>query len=298
MTTRRLHTSFGLYASLMRLDRPVGTLLLLWPTLAALWVAADGTPSLKLILVFSLGVFLMRAAGCVINYYADRHVDPHVERTADRVLASGKVSESETLALFALLATLSLFLVLLLNTLTLWLAGAGMLIALTYPFMKRWTYLPQVVLGAAFSWGIPMTFAASREEVPSIAWLMFTASLLWIVAYDTLYAMVDRDDDVKIGVKSTAILFGDADRLMVGVLQVSALVGFCLLGSHLHYSVWYFFAMLVIAGLFAYQQYLVRHRERAAYFHAFSNNVWVGFVLFFAIVVEESILPHLQNLSP
>ncbi len=287
--------SLKLYAGLMRLDRPVGTLLLLWPTLAALWIAAQGTPSMKLILVFTLGTFLMRAAGCVINDYADRHIDGHVERTADRVLTSGKVSEAETLALFALLATLAFFLVLLLNSLTLWLALAGMLIAISYPFMKRWTYLPQVVLGAAFSWGIPMTFAATRETVPNVGWLMFLASLLWIVAYDTLYAMVDREDDLKIGVKSTAILFGDADRLMVGALQASAFVGFSLLGGDLDFGIPYFVAMLVIAGLFAYQQYLIRDRGRAACFQAFTNNVWVGFVLFVAVVIEETLLPILLS---
>jgi len=290
-----LQHSLKLYAGLMRLDRPVGMLLLLWPTLAALWIAAHGTPSLKLIVVFTLGTCLMRAAGCIVNDYADRHVDLHVARTADRVLATGKVSEVEALALFALLATLSLFLVLLLNTLTLWLAVVGLFIAISYPFMKRWTYMPQVVLGAAFSWGIPMTFAATRESMPRISWLMFTASLVWIVAYDTLYAMVDREDDVKIGVKSTAILFGDADRIMVGVLQASALMGFCLLGRDLNFGLSYLLAMLLIAGLFGYQQYLIRSRQRSACFQAFSNNVWVGFVLFVAVVLEETILPTLQT---
>ncbi|MCZ6711593.1 MAG: 4-hydroxybenzoate octaprenyltransferase [Gammaproteobacteria bacterium] len=274
------------YASLMRLDRPVGTLLLLWPTLAALWMAADGWPPAGLIVVFTLGTYLMRAAGCVLNDYADRDFDADVKRTADRPLATGAISRTSALVVFFVLAFLSLLLLLYLNHLTRMLALAGLAITISYPFMKRWTYLPQVVLGAAFSWGIVMAFAAVTGEVPSTAWLLFVASLFWIVAYDTMYAMVDRDDDLRIGIKSTAILFGPADRLMIGLLQLFTLIALFLLGQRLEYQMFYNLAVAVAAGLFIYQQYLIRARERSACFLAFGNNVWVGFALFVGVVLE------------
>jgi 4-hydroxybenzoate polyprenyltransferase len=274
------------YVRLTRLDRPVGSLLLLWPTLAALWMAADGVPPTRLIVVFAIGTFLMRAAGCVINDYADRDLDGAVKRTADRPLATGAISETSALIVFFVLAFFSLVLLLSLNDLARWLAVAGLAIAVTYPFMKRWTYLPQVVLGAAFSWGIVMAFAAVTGEVPTTAWLLFVASVFWIVAYDTMYAMVDRDDDLRIGIKSTAILFGAADRLMIGVLQLFTLVTLILLGQRLGYGAIYSLGLAFAAGLFIYQQYLIRTRERSACFRAFANNVWVGFAMFAGVVLE------------
>jgi 4-hydroxybenzoate polyprenyltransferase len=274
------------YVRLMRLDRPVGSLLLLWPTLAALWMAAEGVPPPGLIVVFAIGTFLMRAAGCVINDYADRDLDGAVKRTADRPLATGAITETSALIVFFVLAFFSLVLLLSLNDLARWLAVAGLAIAVTYPFMKRWTYLPQVVLGAAFSWGIVMAFAAVTGEVPTTGWLLFVASVFWIVAYDTMYAMVDRDDDLRIGIKSTAILFGAADRLMIGVLQLFTLVTLILLGQRLGYGAIYSLGIAAAAGLFIYQQYLIRARERSACFRAFANNVWVGFAMFAGVVLE------------
>jgi 4-hydroxybenzoate polyprenyltransferase len=274
------------YIQLMRLDRPVGSLLLLWPTLAALWLAADGLPDWRLIVIFTAGTFIMRSAGCVINDFADRDWDRHVARTRNRPLTSGRVSEREALLLFAALSLAAALLLTFLNPLTRWLAVAGFAIATLYPFMKRWTYLPQVVLGAAFSWGLIMAFASVQNQVPQPAWLLFAASLLWIVAYDTQYAMVDRDDDVQVGIKSTAILFGAADRAMVGVLQLGALLTLALLGAHLDLGAWYFAGLLAAAGLFGYQQYLIRHRDRDRCFKAFLNNMWVGFALFAGVVLE------------
>ena len=284
------------YLQLMRVDRPVGVLLLLWPTLAALWVAADGLPPVGLIVIFSLGTFLMRAAGCVINDYADRNLDGAVSRTAARPLATGAVGEQAALILFCGLAFLALTLLLFLNDLARWLAVAGLTIAMVYPFMKRWTYMPQVVLGAAFSWGIVMAFAAVQGKVIAEGWLLFVASLLWIVAYDTLYAMVDRDDDLKIGIKSTAILFGSADRLMVGILQASTVITLALLGNKLGYGPLFHAALFVIAALFVYQQRLIREREPAACFKAFGNNVWVGFTLLMGVVLQTTFGADLTEL--
>lgn len=290
-------SKFALYLVLMRLDRPVGSLLLLWPTLAALWIAADGIPPLTMIIVFTLGTLVMRSAGCVMNDYADREVDSHVERTRNRPLATGLISKFEALLLFAGLCTVALLLLVFLNPLTRWLALAGLGIAMFYPFMKRWTYLPQVVLGVAFSWGMIMAFAAIQEEVPAVGWLLFVASVLWIVAYDTLYAMVDREDDIRVGIKSTAILFGNADRTMVGLLQLSALFALVMLGKQLEYWNFYQLGLIVVAGLFIYQQYLIRNRNREACFQAFANNVWVGFALFLGVVLELSLTPWLTALT-
>jgi 4-hydroxybenzoate polyprenyltransferase len=274
------------YARLMRLDRPVGTLLLLWPTLAALWMAADGLPPIDLIVIFAIGTFLMRAAGCVVNDYADRDFDPDVARTANRPLATGAVTSNAALAAFFVLAFLALTLLLYLNPLTRWLAVAGLGIAVAYPFMTRWTYLPQVVLGAAFSWGIVMAFAAVQNIVPEPAWLLFLASVLWIVAYDTMYAMVDREDDLRVGIKSTAILFGEADRLMIGLLQTGTVITLVLVGQQLGYKGYYFWGIAAAVGLLCYQQYLIRDRSREGCFRAFANNVWVGFALFVGVVLE------------
>ncbi|MXW48920.1 MAG: 4-hydroxybenzoate octaprenyltransferase [Gammaproteobacteria bacterium] len=274
------------WLALMRFDRPVGSLLLLWPTLAALWVAAKGVPPVDLIAVFTLGVFIMRAAGCVINDLADRRLDPLVARTRNRPLATGEISVRGALGLFAGLCLAALALLAWLNAVTRWLAVAGLAISVLYPFTKRWTHLPQVVLGAAFSWGIVMAFAAVRGEVPTIGWLFFVASLLWIVAYDTLYAMVDREDDLRAGIKSTAILFGAADRLMVGVLQAGAWFGFALLGWRSGFGAAYGVGLTVMSALFVHQQVLIRQRDRDRCFRAFLNNTWVGFALFAGVVAE------------
>lgn len=280
----------------MRIDRPVGVLLLLWPTLAALWVAADGLPPIGLMVVFAAGTFVMRAAGCVINDYADRELDGAVTRTAMRPLATGAISEQAALVLFCILAFLALSLLLFLNELARWLAVAGLGIAVAYPFMKRWTHMPQVILGAAFSWGIIMAFAAVQNQVAAAGWLLFVASVLWIVAYDTLYAMVDRDDDLKIGIKSTAILFGSADRLMVGILQASTLITLLLLGNKLSYGPLYQLALVVISCLFIYQQQLIRQRQPNACFKAFANNVWVGFTLLGGVILQTMLGAELDAL--
>ncbi len=284
------------YLRLMRLDRPVGSLLLLWPTLAALWIAAEGVPSIELILIFTLGTFVMRSAGCVVNDMADREFDLLVQRTQSRPLASGELRLGQALWVFAGLCSLGLMLILFLNAASRWFALGGLAILTLYPFMKRWTYLPQVVLGAAFSWGIVMAFTAITGHVPPEGWLLFVASLLWIVAYDTMYAMVDRDDDLKIGIKSTAILFGQADRLMVGVLQVSALLAFGMLGEQLEFGLSYQAGLFAIGGLFVYQQVLIRNRERAGCFRAFANNTWVGFGLFASVIAELTLAPMLASL--
>jgi 4-hydroxybenzoate polyprenyltransferase len=229
----------------------------------------------------------------VINDWADRHLDGKVARTRDRPLATGLVDEIEALLIFAGLLAVALLLVMFLNPLTQWMAVAGAAIAMVYPFMKRFTYLPQVVLGAAFSWGLVMAFTATQNDLPQEAWLLFLASVLWIVMYDTLYAMVDRDDDVKIGIRSTAILFGGADRLMVGVLQFLTLLSLSLFGVRSGYGAPYFIAMVIVGGLFIHQQRLIRTRDRDACLVAFGNNVWVGFVIWLAVVVELDVLPSL-----
>ena len=277
------------HLQLMRLDKPVGTLLLLWPTLAALWIAAQGTPPWPIVAAFVVGTFLMRAGGCVVNDIADRDFDRHVRRTADRPLATGRVSRLEAGALFVVLALLALAVVMTLNTATRLLAVAGILIAVAYPFMKRYTHLPQLVLGVAFSWGIPMAFAAVTEGVPTVGWLLFLASLLWIVAYDTEYAMVDRRDDLRAGIKSIAILFGRADRAMIGALQAATLGMLVLVGENAGLGLAWFGGLVAAAALFLYQQRLIQAREEARCFAAFRSNTWVGFALFAAAVVEFGI---------
>lgn len=274
------------YHRLMRTDKPIGALLLLWPTLWALWVATPGVPPLGILAVFIAGVWLMRAAGCVVNDYADRKFDGHVKRTANRPLPSGAVSEKEARNLFVVLVLIAFVLVLTLNLMTILLSVAALTLAWTYPFMKRYTHLPQVVLGAAFGWSIPMAFAAVSESVPLSCWLMFFANILWAVAYDTLYAMVDRDDDVKIGIKSTAILFGRHDKLIVGILQVLVLVLMAAVGW-LNGLGWPFYASLAVAGaLFVWQQKMIVHRDRDACFKAFLNNNYVGLALFVGLAVS------------
>lgn len=279
------------YARLLRVDRPIGTLLLLWPTWWALWLAADGAaPSLTNLVVFTLGVFFMRAAGCAINDFADRKVDLHVRRTKDRPLTAGRVRPAEAVALFLGLALISFLMVIFFtNTLTFYLSFGGLALAFIYPFMKRYTHLPQLFLGAAFSWAIPMAWAAEAGELSRLAWLLFTANLLWTVAYDTFYAMVDRDDDLKIGVKSTAILFGEADLAIIGMLQAMVVLILIMVGSQAGLGVFWFLGVLTMAGLFAWQHMLARNRSREGCFEAFLNNNWAGLVVFVGLLLDSII---------
>lgn len=271
---------------LMRADKPIGTYLLLWPTLWGLWVASEGLPNAWVLLVFVLGVFVMRSAGCVINDYADRNVDGMVTRTRNRPLVTGVVSEKEALGLFFSLVLIAFLLVLTLNNTTIFMSFGALLLASMYPFMKRFTYLPQLFLGAAFSWAIPMAFTAVLGHTPWYAWALYLANLIWTVAYDTMYAMVDRDDDLKIGVKSTAILFGNNDKTIIALLQIASLCLLWLVGSQLTLGVT-FDVSLVIAGIFfMYQQWLIRGRDRDACFKAFLHNHYVGMVVFFGIALS------------
>lgn len=274
------------YYLLTRMDRPIGVFLLLWPTLWALWVAAEGLPNWHVLLVFVSGVFLMRSAGCVINDYADRDIDPLVSRTRERPIAAGRVKPNEALLLFAVLCLLAFALVLTMNSLTIKLSFVGVALAAIYPFMKRYTHLPQVVLGMAFGWAIPMAFAAQTGSVPKVAWLMYVINVVWSVVYDTMYAMADREDDIKAGVKSTAILFGDADRVIIGILQGMVLLGLFLLGQQLGLGAAYYMGLAVVVALGVYQQYLIRQRQPALCFKAFLNNNWVGAAIFAGLVIS------------
>ncbi|MDP5210865.1 4-hydroxybenzoate octaprenyltransferase [Microbulbifer sp. 2205BS26-8] len=274
------------YWQLARMHKPIGILLLLWPTWSALWLAAGGWPGLHLSAVFTLGVILMRAAGCAVNDFADREIDRHVKRTAGRPLATGSVSPRAALGLFAGLSAVAFALVLTTNTLTITLSLPALGLAFCYPFAKRHTHLPQVVLGAAFSMGIPMAFAAVSGEIPPQAWLLYTANLLWTLCYDTFYAMVDRDDDLKIGVKSTAILFGDMDRALTATLQLLVLIALLFLGQRFGLGTVYYLGLVAVAILFTYQQWLIRKRERVACFQAFLNNNWVGLAIFMGISMQ------------
>ena len=276
----------GLYWQLMRFHRPVGILLLLWPTYWALWLAAEGFPHWHVWCIFTLGVVVMRAAGCIINDYADRHIDGHVARTKNRPLASGQLSPTAALVVFFLLILIALGLVLLTNRLTLALAVGALLLAACYPFMKRYTHFPQVVLGAAFSWSIPMAFAAQNNALEPTIVLVYITNLLWVVTYDTFYGMVDRADDVKIGVKSTAILFGENDRLITALLQVLAVLGWLVIADQFELGTFYYLGVLVAASLFGYQQWLIRSREPNACFRAFNNNNWVGVSIFVGILLN------------
>ncbi|WP_045856131.1 4-hydroxybenzoate octaprenyltransferase [Teredinibacter purpureus] len=279
-------------ARLMRLDRPIGIYLVLWPTLWALWLSAEGIPRLDVLFIFVVGVVLMRSAGCVINDLADRKVDGHVARTQQRPLVTGAVSVKEAIALFAALSGLAFLLVLMTNALTVYLSFGGIVLAFCYPFMKRYTHLPQVVLGAAFAWAVPMAFAAQTGELSPDMWVLYTAVVLWTVAYDTFYAMVDRDDDIKIGVKSTAILFGDQDKLMTAVLQCMVIFALGLVGQKFQLGWIYNLSVLVAGGFMVYQQYLIRDRKREACFQAFLNNNWVGMIVFLGILLDYAVLTH------
>jgi 4-hydroxybenzoate polyprenyltransferase len=274
----------GHYIQLMRLDRPIGILLLLWPTLSALWIAAEGVPDTLVFIIFTLGVIVMRSAGCVINDYADRNIDGQVVRTMNRPLATGALDENDALRLFTVLGVIAFLLVIFLNELTILMSVVGLFLAATYPFMKRFTHLPQIYLGAAFGWAIPMAFAAQTGSVPMIAWLLFVANVVWSTIYDTFYAMADREEDLLAGVKSTAVLFGNDDKVIIAVLQVTFLVTMAMVGSQLELSFIYYIGVLVTLVLFVYQQHLVRDREPAQCLRAFLNNNWVGAVLFAGIV--------------
>ncbi len=286
MDRARFQDRFVQYARLARLDRPIGNFLLLWPMLWALWIAAEGVPDPLVLTVFVLGVLVMRAAGCVINDYADRDFDGHVKRTRHRPMAQGKVSEREALTLFVALCLVAFGLVLLMNWLTIQLAFVGVVLAATYPFMKRYTHLPQVHLGAAFGWAVPMAFAAQTGELPQAAWLVFIAAVLWATVYDTQYAMVDRGDDLKIGIKSTAVLFGETDRLMIGVLQALMLITLLMVGRQVGLGWVYYLGLAGAAALFVYQQWLIRGRDRDACFKAFLNNNILGGVVFLGLVLH------------
>jgi 4-hydroxybenzoate polyprenyltransferase len=276
------------FYKLMRADKPIGTYLLLWPTLLALWFASEGLPDLKTLAIFIVGVFIMRSAGCVINDIADRKIDGHIKRTAQRPLVSGEATTKQAVGLFIGLVILAFFLVLLLNWQTVVLSIGALVLASCYPFMKRFTYLPQFVLGAAFSWSIPMAFMAVQTDVPNWSWWLYLANLIWTVAYDTQYAMVDRDDDVTVGVKSTAILFGKYDRLIIGLLQLAVIAIMSGIGFLQSFTISYFVSLVLVAMLFIYQQVLIKNRERQACFNAFLNNNYVGLVLILSIINQYS----------
>ena len=274
------------YWYLMRFHRPIGIFLLLWPALWALWIAGNGSPRPLVVAVFVAGVVIMRAAGCVINDYADRDFDPMVSRTQDRPIAAGKVSPTEALGLFAVLCLVAFCLVLQMNGMTILLSFVGVFLAASYPFMKRYTHLPQLYLGLAFGWAVPMVFAAQTETLPATAWLLYVATILWALGYDTMYAMVDRDDDLQIGVKSTAILFDDNDRLYIAVIQGLVLFTLYLVGRSASLGLVYDIGLLVAAGFAVYQQSLIFDRSRDGCFRAFLNNNWFGAVVFAGIVLH------------
>ena len=275
-----------LYAQLIRFDKPIGSYLLLWPTLWALAIAGNGAPDGWVLFVFVCGVFLMRSAGCAINDYADREIDLHVSRTRERPLTSGKISAREALTVFAVLGLLAFLLVLTLNQLTIWLSFGGIVLAASYPFMKRYHYLPQVHMGAAFGWSVPMAYAAQTDSLPKIAWLLYVATLVLAVAYDTIYSMVDRDDDLRIGVKSTAILFGEYDRLLIGLFQGLFVLAMLLVGIDLGFSVVYYVALALATLLLVFQQFLINDRAPKHCFIAFQNNHWVGAIVFAGIMAH------------
>lgn len=277
------HPTVGPWWRLMRLDKPVGTLLVMWPALWGLVLAAEGTPDLHLIAIFVLGSILMRAAGCAINDYADRHVDGHVERTAGRPLATGELSARDALLCFCTLCLAAFLLVLLTNKLTIMLAFVGAFLASLYPFLKRWTHLPQVWLGLAMNWGLVMAFTAQADRLEPGIFVLYCTAILWTVVYDTFYAMVDREDDLKIGIKSIAILFGEQDLKMIGMLQAMALISLWMAGQRFQLEPLFYWSLMPLATLFAWQQWVARKRDRAGCFSAFMNNRWVGPVVLLAL---------------
>ncbi|OGT57366.1 MAG: 4-hydroxybenzoate polyprenyltransferase [Gammaproteobacteria bacterium RIFCSPHIGHO2_12_FULL_42_10] len=280
---------FSPYIALARLNKPIGILLLLWPTLWALFLVSNGLPRLKWLIIFIAGTILMRSCGCIVNDLADRNIDPHVARTCMRPLAVGTVSVKAALCLATILCSMSFILVLFCNILTIELAMLGIVWTLFYPFMKRWIAMPQAVLGIAFAWGVPMAFAAVENHVSFAGWFLFLAVMVWVVIYDTMYAMVDRDDDLRIGVQSSAILFGRWDRFVLGCLQILFLLMLCVVGWLFASSLFYYIALIFCAALFIYQQWLVQSRERDQCFAAFLNNHWVGLIIFIAIALPSLI---------
>lgn len=287
----RIAATLGDYGRLMRLDRPIGTFLLLWPALWALWLASAGQPNPHVFVVFVLGVFLMRSAGCVINDYADRAIDPHVRRTRERPIAQGKVAPAEALVLFVSLALIALGLVLTLDRKTQQLALVGAVLTVTYPFFKRFFPIPQMYLGIAFAWSVPMAYVAQAGEISRIGWLLFMAAVVWTTAYDTMYAMVDREDDLKIGVRSSAVLFGDADRFIIGIMQLMTLLALWLVGRELTLDGWYLGGLAAAACFAFYQQWLIRDRVPEKCFRAFLNNNYFGMAVFIGILLEYVFRP-------
>lgn len=285
MTTKTLPMA-NKWLRLMRLDRPIGTYLLLWPTYWALWFAAEGRPSLSNLVIFTLGVVVMRAAGCVINDYADRHVDGSVQRTKNRPLVTGEIRPQQALALFFSLLAMALALVLMTNAMTIALSIGGLLLATTYPFLKRVTHLPQLGLGAAWAWVVPMAFAAERQALPPALWFIFVAIIVWTIAFDTYYAMVDREDDLKIGIKSTAIFFGSYDLLIIGLLQLATLLLLLMAGISFERQAFYFIGLLAAASFFIAQYLQAKTREPEGCFKAFLNNHRVGMVVFIGLALD------------
>ncbi|MEJ2127988.1 MAG: 4-hydroxybenzoate octaprenyltransferase [Woeseiaceae bacterium] len=281
------------YGKLMRIDKPIGIWLLLWPTLWALWIAADGHPDQGLFVVFVLGVFVMRSAGCVLNDYVDRKIDPYVERTRTRPIASGAVAPMEALVLFVALSLIAVGLATMLNRPARMLAIVGAVLTIAYPFIKRVVSIPQFVLGAAFGWAVPMAFAAQTGSTPELAWLIFGAAVVWAVIYDTFYAMVDREDDKKIGVKSTAILFGEVDLFVIAGMQIVMLGALVFIGLRAQLGFWYYLSVAGAAGLMAYHQWLARDRQPAGCFKAFLHNHIIGLVVFVGIVLHYAFNPAL-----
>lgn len=280
----KILSKIQIYSELIRLEKPIGIYLLLWPTLWALAIAGEGSPDGWILFVFIAGVFLMRSAGCAINDFADRDIDLHVERTKNRPIASGRMTSQEALWVFAGLCLIAFSLTLTLNSFTIALSLGGVLLAASYPFMKRYHYLPQVHLGAAFGWAVPMAFAAQLGEVPKQAWLLYIATLVWTTAYDTMYGMADREDDLKIGVKSTAILFGEYDRMIVGLLQFLFILTLWLIGNDLEFSSVYFYSLILASGFLAYEQLMIVYRVPEYCFQAFLHNHWVGAIVFAGII--------------
>lgn len=285
-TQLTLRQRVGEYGKLMRVHKPIGILLLLWPTLWALWIASDGYPNSDIVFIFVLGTVIMRSAGCLINDFADRHFDGAVERTRQRPLAAKTIHPAEAIALFVVLGLCGLFLVFLLNPLCLKLAVVGMVVTMIYPFLKRYIAIPQLGLGVAYSWGVPMAFAAQTGQVPVLSWVLFAIAFLWPLAYDTMYAMVDRADDLKIGIKSSAIYFGNKDRLAVAIIQSVMLVALAVLGFFLQLHWPYFVGLLVAVVLSIYQLNLIKHRQAHQCFKAFLNNNWLGLAVFLGLAVS------------
>lgn len=281
------------YAQLMRLDKPIGIWLLLWPTLWALWLAGKGHPNATIFIVFMLGVIIMRSAGCVLNDFADRKIDPYVERTRTRPIASGVVAPMAALTLFVALALIAIGLATMLNRQAQVLAVIAAILTIVYPFIKRFTSIPQFILGAAFGWTVPMAFAAQTEQTPPLAWLVFGTALIWAIIYDTFYAMADREDDLKLGVKSTAILFGNADLCIIGGLQILMLVALVFIGNMAELSTWYYTSIVITGTLMIYHQWIARDRHSSNCFNAFLHNQYIGMTMFIGIVLHYTFNPSI-----